>query len=69
MNYCVSIYIFSDILIRASEEKRPLGGTKDRWKDNIRIDFRYVGYESISWIYLVQDRFSWRALVNTVINS
>jgi hypothetical protein len=29
-----------NILIRKSEGKRPLGTTKSRWEDNIRVDLR-----------------------------
>jgi hypothetical protein len=36
--------------------------------DNIRIDLREVGWESVDWIHLTEDRDLWQALVNMVVN-
>jgi hypothetical protein len=36
--------------------------------DNIKIDFREIGWDDMDWISLAQDRDQWRALVNTVMN-
>jgi hypothetical protein len=49
-------------------EKRPLGRTRRRWEDYIKMDFQEVGYGCLDWIELTQDRDSWRALVNAVKN-
>jgi hypothetical protein len=35
--------------------------------DNIKIDFREIGWGGMGWIDLVQDRDHWRALVNKVL--
>jgi hypothetical protein len=56
------------ILLGRPERKRPLGRPRRSWEDNIRMDFRDIGWGIIDWIDLVQDRNQWRALVNTVIN-
>jgi hypothetical protein len=32
------------------------------------MDLREIGWGSMDWIDLAQDRGQWRALVNTVIN-
>jgi len=48
--------------------KRPLGRPRRRWKDNIKMDLQDVGCGDIDWIELAQDRDSWRALVNSVMN-
>jgi hypothetical protein len=36
--------------------------------DNIKIDLIDVGWVSMDWIDLVQDRDQWSALVNTIMN-
>ena len=55
-------------LVGKPEEKRPLWRNSRRWEDNIKMDFQEVGCEGTDWIMLVQDRDSWRALVNAVMN-
>jgi hypothetical protein len=39
-----------------------------RWLDNIKMDLREIGWGGVDWIELAQDRYQWRALVNTVMN-
>jgi hypothetical protein len=56
------------ILVRKPEGKRPLGRSRRRWEDSIRMDLREIGWGSMDWIDLAQDRDQWRALVNTVMN-
>jgi hypothetical protein len=48
--------------------KRPLGRLRHRWMDNIRIDLLEIGLNVVDWIGLAQDRYRWRALVNSVMN-
>jgi hypothetical protein len=48
------------------EGKRPLGRPRRRW-DNIKMDLQEVGYASINWIELAQDRDRRRELVNEVM--
>ena len=50
------------------EGKRPLGITRPRWEDNIKMDLQEVGCGGLDWIELAQDRDRWRALVNVVMN-
>jgi hypothetical protein len=45
-----------------------LGRPKYRWEDNIKMDLQEVGCRGVDWIDLAQDRDSWRALVNAVMN-
>jgi hypothetical protein len=56
------------ILVGKPEGRRPLGRPRLRWVDNIKIDLREIGWHGVDWIYMVQDRDQWRALVNTVMN-
>jgi hypothetical protein len=56
------------ILVGKPEEKRPLGRSRRRWEDNIRMDFQEVGCGGVDWIGLAQDRDRWRALVNAAMN-
>jgi hypothetical protein len=50
------------------EGKRLLGKPRRRWMNNIKMDLREIGWGGLNWIDLVQDRYQWRALVNTVMN-
>jgi hypothetical protein len=50
------------------EGKRPLGRPGRRWVDNIKMDLREIGWDSMDWIDLAQNRGQWTALANTVIN-
>jgi hypothetical protein len=36
--------------------------------DNIKIDFREIGWDGMDWIDMAQDRNQRRALVNAVMN-
>jgi hypothetical protein len=50
------------------EGTKPLGRPRRRWVDNIKMDFRDIGWGSMDWIDLAQDGHQWRVLVNTVMN-
>ena len=50
------------------EGKRPLGRPKHRWEDNIKMVLQKVRCGDIDWIELDQNRNSWLALVNVVMN-
>ena len=50
------------------EGKRPLGKPRRKWGDNIKKDLQDVGYGSMDWMDVAQDRDRWRALVNAVMN-
>jgi hypothetical protein len=56
------------ILVGKPEEKRPLGGPRRRWEDNIKMDVREIGWGGMDWIDLAQDRDQWRALMSTIMN-
>jgi hypothetical protein len=56
------------LLVGKPDGKRPLGRPRCRWVDNIKIDLLEIGWGSVYWIGLAQDRDKWRALVNAVMN-
>jgi hypothetical protein len=35
---------------------RELRRPRCRWEDNIRMDFREMGWEGVDWVHLAQDR-------------
>ena len=56
------------LLVGKPEGKRPLGGPRCRWEDNIKMDLQEVGCGGVDWIELAQDRYRRRARVNAVMN-
>jgi len=55
-------------LVGKPDRKRPLGRTRRRWEDNIKMDLQEVGGSCGDWMGLAQDRERWWALVSTVRN-
>jgi hypothetical protein len=56
------------VLMGKPEGKRPLERPRRRWEDGIRMDLREIGWGSVDWIQLAQNRDRWRAVVNTAMN-
>jgi hypothetical protein len=56
------------VLMGKPEGKRPLGRQRHRWENGIRMDLREIGWGSVEWIQLAQDRERWRAVVKTMMN-
>jgi hypothetical protein len=54
------------LLIGKREGKRPLGKPRRRWIHNINL--LEIGFNVVDWTGLAQDRYRWRALVNSVMN-
>ena len=48
--------------------KGTTGETQTYMEINIKMDLQEVGCERMDWIELAQDRGSWQALVNVVMN-
>jgi hypothetical protein len=56
------------LLVGKPEGKSPLGRPRRRWIDNIKMDLLEIGVSVVDWIGLAQDRYRWRAVVNSVMN-
>jgi len=53
---------------RPDGKRKDLGRRRPRREDNIKKDMREVGWGSMDWIALAEDRDRWRAVVSVVIN-
>jgi hypothetical protein len=56
------------LLVGKSEGKRPLGRPRRRWMNNIKMDLLEIGWGDLDWFGVGQDRYNWRALMNSVMN-
>jgi hypothetical protein len=41
------------ILVGKPEGKRPLGRPRHRWVDNIKMNFREIGWDDVDWIDII----------------
>jgi len=55
------------ILFRKPERKKPLGRSRYKWEDNIRMYLTEIGLEDMDWMHLAHCRNQCQALVNTVM--
>jgi hypothetical protein len=60
-----SVYRF---LVGKPEGQRPLGRSRSRWEDNIKMDVHEVACGVMDLIELAQDSDRWQVLVNAVMN-
>ena len=56
------------VLVGKRDGKRPLGRSRRRWEDNIKMDLQEVGSGFGDWMEVAQDRDRWQALVSMVMN-
>jgi len=56
------------VLVGKTGGKSPLGISRHRWEDNIKMDLQEVGCGGMDWIELAQGSERWQALVNAVMN-
>ena len=56
------------VLVKKPDGKRPLGKTRRRWVDNIKMDLPEIGCGGMDWTDLAEDRDRWLAHVNAVMN-
>ena len=47
------------VLVGKPEGKKPLGRTRRRWEENIKMDLREVGCDPGEWIDLAEDTDQW----------
>jgi hypothetical protein len=55
-------------LVGRPDAQRRVGKPWHWWEDNIKMDLEKVGVGGMDWIPLTQNRDTWRALVNAVMN-
>jgi hypothetical protein len=56
------------VLVWKRKGKRPLGRPKCRLKESIKMLLQEIGWESMDWVDLTQNRDRWWAVVNVVMN-
>jgi hypothetical protein len=44
------------VLVGKYEEKRRLGRSRYKWEDNIKLDFKDIGWKCVDWIQRDQDK-------------
>jgi hypothetical protein len=55
------------LLVGKPKRKRSLGRPRRRWVDKIKMDLVKIGWGSVDWIGLAQDKEKWKALVNALM--
>jgi hypothetical protein len=56
------------VLVGKPEGKRPLGASRRRLEDSVKMDFREIVLFGMEWIHLAQNRNQWRSFVNRGIH-
>ena len=56
------------ILTGTPAGRRPVGRSRYRWEENIRMNLKEIGINTRNWVDSAQDRDYWRALVNATLN-
>jgi hypothetical protein len=56
------------MLAGKSEGNSPFERLKHRWKDDVKMDLKGIGYEDVDCIKLALNRVQERAVVNTIMN-
>ena len=55
------------VLVGKPEGKALLGISMPRCYNSIKMEFKYMGQESVDWINMAQDATKWRVLPNTLV--
>ena len=56
------------VVVGKLEGRGPLGRSRRRWEDNMKMDLEELGRGCGDWMELAQRRERWRAFVSTVMN-
>jgi hypothetical protein len=48
------------LLVGKPERRRPLGRSRRKWIDDVKMDVLEIGLSVVDWIGLAQDRYRWR---------
>ena len=56
------------VLVGKPGGKTPMGRTRRRWENNIKMDLREVECRGMDWTELAQDSDRWWAVVNAAMN-
>jgi hypothetical protein len=56
------------VLVGKPEGKRPFGKPRHKWENGIKMGLWGDWLGGVEWIHLAQDRDSWWAVVNAVMN-
>jgi hypothetical protein len=56
------------VIVGKPEGKGPLERPRRRWMDNIKTGLLEIRLSVVGRIGLAQDRYRWRALVNSIMN-
>lgn len=55
------------IVFNVADGKRPFVRSRRRWEDNIKMNYREVGWEGLDCIHLPGNRDKWQAVVMAVV--
>jgi hypothetical protein len=55
------------IFVGKGERRKTLGRCRHRWEDNIRMNFREIGWEGGDWTHHPLDKNQWRTLVDALM--
>jgi hypothetical protein len=53
----------------AYKGKRPIGRSRSRWEDYIKMGIKDLGSEDVAWIDLAEYTDKWRALLQVAMNN
>ena len=48
--------------MRKPDVERPHGRPRFRWMDNIKVNFKELGYEGVDWFKVAHDVANWQSL-------